>query len=133
MNASATADGPSAPVAPRRHIAACSFCFKSNTEVATLVGGPGVYICDACVDLCQLIMGDKSSRTPVPISPFDQMGTVDEVLKDLPQVAKAALQVENYLAAGVRRARELGATWARVGEAFGMTRQSAWERFSGEE
>jgi hypothetical protein len=61
------------------------------------------------------------------------MGTVDEVLKDLPQVAKAGLQVENYLVAGVRRARQLGATWARIGEAFGMTRQSAWERFSGEE
>jgi hypothetical protein len=33
----------------------------------------------------------------------------------------------------VHRARALGATWARIGEALGMTRQSAWERFSGEE
>jgi hypothetical protein len=33
----------------------------------------------------------------------------------------------------VRRARALGATWARIGDALGMTRQSAWERFSGEE
>ena len=31
------------------------------------------------------------------------------------------------------RARALGAIWARIGEALGMTRQSAWERFSGEE
>jgi hypothetical protein len=61
------------------------------------------------------------------------MESVDEVLKDLPQVANAGAQVEKYLANGVRRARELGATWARIGDAFGMTRQSAWERFSGEE
>jgi hypothetical protein len=29
--------------------------------------------------------------------------------------------------------RELGVTWARIGAARGMTRQSGWERFSGEE
>jgi ATP-dependent Clp protease ATP-binding subunit ClpX len=33
----------------------------------------------------------------------------------------------------VRMLRERGVTWARIGEALGMTRQSAWERFSGEE
>jgi hypothetical protein len=41
--------------------------------------------------------------------------------------------VEQHLTGWVRRARALGATWARIGEALGMTRQSAWERFSGEE
>ena len=61
------------------------------------------------------------------------MESVAEVLRELPQVAKAGAQVDQYLTSGVRRARELGASWARVGEAFGMTRQSAWERFSGEE
>ncbi|MGO9659343.1 MAG: ClpX C4-type zinc finger protein [Acidimicrobiales bacterium] len=118
----------------RRHLADCSFCFKSNTEVETLVSGPGVFICDACVALCQLIIQNKpSSGPPVPLSPFENMGSVDEVLRDLPQVARAGAQMERYLTSGVRRARELGASWARVGEAFGMTRQSAWERFSGEE
>ena len=41
--------------------------------------------------------------------------------------------VERNLAAWVHRARALGATWSRIGESLGMTRQSAWERFSGEE
>ena len=35
---------------------ACSFCGKSSTQVAKLVAGPGVFICDACVALCQLYM-----------------------------------------------------------------------------
>ena len=117
----------------RRHIADCSFCFKPNTEVETLVAGPGVFICDACVALCQRIIEDKSGPSPVQLSPFERMESVAEVLRELPQVAKAGAQVDQYLTSGVRRARELGASWARVGEAFGMTRQSAWERFSGEE
>jgi ClpX C4-type zinc finger len=32
----------------------CSFCGKPHTEVAKLVAGPGVYICDGCVELCQI-------------------------------------------------------------------------------
>lgn len=33
----------------------------------------------------------------------------------------------------VAKARTRGITWTRIGAALGMTRQSAWERFSGEE
>ncbi len=33
---------------------ACSFCGKDHTRVAKLVAGPGVYICDACIALCQI-------------------------------------------------------------------------------
>jgi len=45
-------------------IASCSFCGKPNTDVATLVAGPGVYICDECVTLCQLIMESKPASVP---------------------------------------------------------------------
>ena len=34
----------------------CSFCSKSADEVKKLVAGPGVFICDACVALCQLYL-----------------------------------------------------------------------------
>ena len=37
----------------------CSFCRKSNREVRKLIGGPGVYICDACVGLCNDILDGK--------------------------------------------------------------------------
>ena len=30
----------------------CSFCGKSQKQVKKLIAGPGVYICDECVDLC---------------------------------------------------------------------------------
>jgi hypothetical protein len=48
-------------------------------------------------------------------------------------MAAAGAQVESNLSRWVLKARELGATWAAIGLALGMTRQSAWERFSGEE
>ena len=36
----------------------CSFCNKPQSEVGTLIAGPGVYICDECVDLCQSIIDE---------------------------------------------------------------------------
>jgi hypothetical protein len=121
----------------RRAVATCSFCMKPNTEVGALVAGPGVFICDECVDLCAQIIaakGDAEEGKNVP-SPmlWERFEDVDSVLDVLPQAAAAGAQVEQNLTQLVRRARALGATWARIGEALGMTRQSAWERFSGEE
>ena len=39
----------------------CSFCGKSQEEVRKLVQGPGVYICDECVDLCNEILTEGSA------------------------------------------------------------------------
>lgn len=36
----------------------CSFCNKVQNEVSTLIAGPGVYICDECVDLCNSIINN---------------------------------------------------------------------------
>jgi ATP-dependent Clp protease ATP-binding subunit ClpX len=57
----------------------------------------------------------------------------EDLLKHLPRVAAAGAQVEQQLTRWVRMARSGGITWTRIGAALGMTRQSAWERFSGED
>ena len=36
----------------------CSFCFNAQTEVKKLIGGPGVYICNECVELCNEIIAE---------------------------------------------------------------------------
>jgi hypothetical protein len=113
-------------------IASCSFCGKPNTQVAALVAGPGVYICDECVALCQQVIAARPAKVP-RLAPWQQATDVTAVLENLPRIAKAGDLVEETLTGWVRRGRELGATWARIGEALGMTRQSAWARFSGEE
>ena len=123
-----------APATQPRVIASCSFCGKPNTEVTSLVAGPGVYICNECIGLCQEILDGRDSPAQIPpLMPWQQVDDMAAVLDNLPRIARAAGQVEESLTGWVRRGRELGATWARIGEALGMTRQSAWARFSGED
>jgi len=42
----------------------CSFCGKSQKQVKKLIAGPGVYICDECIDLCNEIIEEEFSTTP---------------------------------------------------------------------
>ena len=37
----------------------CSFCGKSQEQVRKLIAGPGVYICDECIDLCNEILDEE--------------------------------------------------------------------------
>ena len=40
----------------------CSFCGKSQKQVKKLIAGPGVYICDECIDLCNEIIEEEFSE-----------------------------------------------------------------------
>ena len=42
----------------------CSFCGKSQKQVKKLIAGPGVYICDECIDLCNEIIEEELNETP---------------------------------------------------------------------
>ncbi|WP_370950102.1 ClpX C4-type zinc finger protein [Amycolatopsis sp. cg5] len=112
-------------------IADCSFCRKSNDEVGKLLAGPGVFICDGCVDLAAKIMAGTPA-SDAPVGPWEVEMSMEDVLATLGPVAAAQAQIERNLAVWVSKARSLGATWTQVGEALSMTRQSAWGRFSGE-
>ncbi len=54
----------------------CSFCGKSQEQVRKLIAGPGVYICDECVDLCNEILDeelfDSSAAAPQPVPRREQ-------------------------------------------------------------
>lgn len=113
--------------------AACSFCLKTAADVATLVAGPGVFICDQRVGLSAQIIAAKPEVTPEVSAAWNRDLSDEDLLALLPKVAAAQAQVERQLTTWVRRARARGITWTRIGAALGMTRQSAWERFSGEE
>jgi ATP-dependent Clp protease ATP-binding subunit ClpX len=57
----------------------CSFCGKSQKQVKKLIAGPGVYICDECIDLCNEIIEEELSESselkfdelPKPVEIFD--------------------------------------------------------------
>src|SRR5437870_1802360 len=42
----------------------CSFCGKSQRQVKKLIAGPGVYICDECIDLCNEIIDEELASAP---------------------------------------------------------------------
>jgi ATP-dependent Clp protease ATP-binding subunit ClpX len=108
---------------------ACSFCGRSDQEVDRLVAGPGVHICDACVGLCQRAIDDSPPPSVTTWEELDDEGLLVEMVR----IHGSRRQVDAAVAQVVARLRDRGVTWARIGEALGMTRQSAWERFSGEE
>jgi ATP-dependent Clp protease ATP-binding subunit ClpX len=97
-----------------------------------MVAGPGVYICNECVALCTEIFAAGTPQED-PSIPYWQAMTDEDMLRHLPRIASVATQVEDNLRVWVQRLRDRGVSWARIGAALGMARQSAWERFSGEE
>ncbi|MDJ0525627.1 MAG: ATP-dependent protease ATP-binding subunit ClpX, partial [Microcystis sp. M53600_WE12] len=50
----------------------CSFCGKSQEQVRKLIAGPGVYICDECVELCNEILDEELMEPPSPVAPVEE-------------------------------------------------------------
>jgi ATP-dependent Clp protease ATP-binding subunit ClpX len=42
----------------------CSFCGKSHKQVEQLIAGPGIYICNECVGICNEILAEGPPRRP---------------------------------------------------------------------
>ncbi len=120
------------PVPSQPEEATCSFCLRPANEVATLVRGPGVYICTECVRTCSEILAGGASPASGQV-PWERQLSDEELLAQLPRLAAVGAQAEAAIGELVRKGRAQGVTWTRIGAALGMTRQSAWERFSGEE
>jgi len=78
----------------------CSFCGKSQKQVKKLIAGPGVYICDECIDLCNEIIEEELSESSD--LKFDELPKPKEIHDFLEQYvigqdkAKRALSVAVY-------------------------------------
>jgi ATP-dependent Clp protease ATP-binding subunit ClpX len=77
----------------------CTFCGKSQDEVHRVIAGPGVYICNECVDLCQEILEEdfgsvKMDMTEIP-KPAEIVATMDQYVIGQND-AKKALAVAVY-------------------------------------
>lgn len=71
----------------------CSFCGKTQEQVRKLVAGPGVYICDECIELCNEIIEEELS---------DDM---ELELKDIPKPKEIAAILDQYVI-GQERAKK---------------------------
>jgi hypothetical protein len=114
----------------------CSFCAKSASQVEKMIAGPGVYICNECVGLCNDILRAEQHKPSEPatrLPAWEETMTDEQILDLLPRIAVVGAQTEASLQRLVTILRDRRVTWARIGAALQITRQSAWERFSGEE
>jgi ATP-dependent Clp protease ATP-binding subunit ClpX len=108
--------------------ACCSFCGTPDAEVDRLIAGPGVYICNACVGLCEQLLARES------VTAFETLEEKDDeaLLAAMARLDVSRQQVAAAVDAHAQTLRSRGVTWTRLGEALGISRQSAWQRFSSE-
>ena len=78
----------------------CSFCGKVQEQVKKLIAGPGVYICDECIELCnEIIEEELSEQTSVELSNVPKPKEIKQILDQYvigQEQAKRALSVAVY-------------------------------------
>jgi ATP-dependent Clp protease ATP-binding subunit ClpX len=86
----------------RRRYTRCSFCGKGQDQVRKLVAGPGVYICDLCIDLCQEVLeednrsgGSKKAKSGFIPNPKTISSALDQYVIGQ-EHAKKVLSVQTY-------------------------------------
>lgn len=107
----------------------CSFCFKSQHEVKKLIDGPGsIFICDECVDLCNEILAGPKAKSSKSLS-VGELPT-ERLLERLRPIEDTLQGKGNQLQQVVEVLRSREVSWTQIGSALGISRQSAWERFT---
>ena len=104
----------------------CSFCRRSDAEVEKLIGGPGVHICDACVDKCVLILAGKRAEGFAGWESLSNENLLGALVPSEASVEAARGILQSQI--DILRRRDV--SWAQIGDALGISRQAAWERFS---
>ena len=109
----------------------CSFCGKSQHNVAKLIAGPSVFICDECVALCNQIIGQPVDQ-PAPVVRFEDISAMptDKVINLLKVQGVIFDSARSRLQEAVDTLRAREVSWAVIGDALGVSRQAAWDRFS---
>ncbi len=78
----------------------CSFCGKSQRQVKKLIAGPGVYICDECIDLCNEIIDEELTAPPsFELENLPKPAEINDVLDEYvvgQEAAKRSLSVAVY-------------------------------------
>ena len=106
----------------------CSFCGKSQHKLEKLIAGPGCFICNECVGLCNTIIAGGQVPDHSGFKPLER--PTEDLLELLSSVSFATDANRNFLQSLVDTLRAREVSWAAIAEQLGVSRQAAWERFS---
>ncbi len=115
----------------------CSFCGKQQDRVKRLIAGPGVYICDECVQLCQEILAEEHGGEAESTPTGGRGGHVEPPLESAAGVLAEAGLPESFENLSYRQRRvlelryglsgEQSRTLEEVGTTFNLTREQIRE------
>ena len=86
----------------KNEILHCSFCGKTQDQVERLIAGPGVYICNECIDLCEKIIEEEKESNEDDLDKLEKLPTPKDILNELNKyvigqdAAKKTLSVAVY-------------------------------------
>jgi len=107
----------------------CSFCGKSENEIKKLAAGPGgIHICDECVGVCQAIMQGEEAGLNRAFDP--RTWPRDRLLALLNPINATAEAYRGHLQKVVETLRAQDVSWGVIAQHLGVSRQTAWERFT---
>lgn len=108
----------------------CSFCGRPGERGTPLAGGLGALMCRDCVQRYHAIFSSTRRTKAVSRPPWEDMDDAD-LLQMLPAIVDTSTQVQEFLTEWIDLIRGRDVTWERIGNALGISRQAAWERFAG--
>jgi hypothetical protein len=120
----------STPSAPEKVLASCTFCGTPSTQVKKIIAGPGVYICDECVGLCQsIITTETSAEESASMRASFENRPESEVLNFLPGLLTTLGSVEADLRRWVLKLRYGGTSWETIASTLKMDPETVRSRF----
>lgn len=107
----------------------CSFCGEPGGPDVKLAGGLGAMICDDCVEHFHDNNLHPERIAEMSRPPWEVM-PLTELLATLTLIMRSAEQNNDFAQEWVEMLREKRASWAEIGKALGVSRQSAWEKYA---